>query len=82
MEINKLTGRLKWMLHDLEKAQKAGITDAKIKALFNPSQAKLAYWKPGKQNRIKELPLNMDYSVDITSEKDTVTLVIHECMNL
>lgn len=77
-----MIGRVKWMLSDLEKAQKAGITDAEIKALFCPKQSKLAYrcGLPG-QGRLKEIPLNMDYSVDLTSKKGTVTLVIHEYMN-
>ena len=80
MEINKLIGRMKWMLNDLETAKKGGITDAEIRAMFSPSQAKLAYRKPG-QGRLRELPLNMDYSVDMTSQKGTATLVIHEYIN-
>lgn len=76
MEINKLIERMKWMLSDLEKAQKAGITDAEIRALFRPDQAKLKYRKP--TGRVKELELHMDYSQTVTEKKGTIILTSHE----
>lgn len=79
MEINKLIERLKWMVNDLEKAKNAGITYAEVKVLFRPSQAirefistNPEYWHG------RSLPLNFDYSIDITENRGAISMKIHE----
>lgn len=77
MEIKTLKERLKWMLSDLEKAEKSGITDAEIHALFSPNQEKLLYKKP-RQPRCKTLELHMDYAQTVTEKKNTIIFKVHE----
>lgn len=79
MEINKLIERLKWMVNDLEKAKKDGITDAEITALFKPSQAKKITARNVLGHKYsRSLPLHFDYSADITEKKGTVSIKVHE----
>lgn len=82
MEIDKMISRIKWMLDDLEKAKKAGITNAEITALFKPEQATKKYIcnAPGYWYS-RSLPLHFDYSIDITENKGTISMKVHEYIN-
>lgn len=77
-----MISRVKWMLNDLEKAKKAGITDAEITALFKPEQATKKYKcnTPGNWYS-RSLPLHFDYSTDITEKKGTISIKVHEYIN-